>query len=274
MSSPVLLLFGSGANVGLSTARKFSSEGYKVAAVSRHPSDELKKVADLTIAADLSDPTSVEGVFEKTINELGHPHAVVYNGTSLFPLIVSPAPLAYDAHFVPASNPLSIPLAHFASNLAVNTTSAYAAACLSVKSFSTLPASASRTFMYTGNMQNTLLYPESHSLGVGKNASAYFIEMASHAYGPKGYKFYYVDERNEAGESVMGDIDGEAHGEVFLELSRMPEQGAWDWTFVKGKGYVRNKGVVDREVRVMGLEGVPEGGWTYKELLGMMAQKQ
>lgn len=79
-STPILLLFGSGRNTGLATAKKFASEGYKVAAVSRHPSEELKDVASVIIAADLNDPVQVGSVFNKVTKELGTPHVVIYNG--------------------------------------------------------------------------------------------------------------------------------------------------------------------------------------------------
>lgn len=83
MSSPkVLLIFGAGPNVGIATVKKYSSAGYKVAAVSRHPSEELKKAADLTVPVDLKDPTQIEPLFEKVTRELGPPHVVIYNGQS------------------------------------------------------------------------------------------------------------------------------------------------------------------------------------------------
>lgn len=49
--------------------------------------------------------------------------------------------------------------------------------------------------------------------------------------------FYYVDERTESGQPVMGKIDGEAHGEFVWSLAQQKEQGPWDATFVKGVGY-------------------------------------
>lgn len=81
MSSPkVIIIFGAGANVGLATARKFAEEGYKVAAVSRNPSEELKQIASLILPADLKDPSQVEAVFDKVTQQLGVPDVVVYNG--------------------------------------------------------------------------------------------------------------------------------------------------------------------------------------------------
>lgn len=79
-SSPVILIFGAGANTGLATAKKFAKEGYKVAGVSRNPSAELKAATDLLVSADLTAPETVEAAFEKVTKELGVPHVVVYSG--------------------------------------------------------------------------------------------------------------------------------------------------------------------------------------------------
>lgn len=83
MSSPVVLIFGAGANVGLSLARKFKQEGYKVAAVSRTIKDDLKKVADKTIASSVT-PERVTKIFEEVQKDLGPPNVVIYNGTISF----------------------------------------------------------------------------------------------------------------------------------------------------------------------------------------------
>lgn len=79
-SIKVALIFGAGANTGLTTVKKFASGGYRVAAVSRHPSEELEKYAQLVIRADVNDPTQIEDVFENVAEELGPPHVVIYNG--------------------------------------------------------------------------------------------------------------------------------------------------------------------------------------------------
>lgn len=84
-SSPVILIFGAGANTGLATAKKFAKEGYKVAAVSRNPSEELKAASDLIVPADLKDPKTVEAAFEDVTKKLGVPHVVVYSGECLRP---------------------------------------------------------------------------------------------------------------------------------------------------------------------------------------------
>ena len=136
-------------------------------------------------------------------------------------------------------------------------------------------------------MTNTQVFPEAHTLGIAKNATAYFIETAAEAYkraGRDDYRFYYVDERLENGESVMTDIDGGAHALEFWKLAHeLGAQSHWCWTFVKGdaaKGeagrYVRNRAAADREYRLLSdfgmpeLNNVPEGGLTYGEMIQMM----
>ncbi|ROW05820.1 hypothetical protein VMCG_05130 [Cytospora schulzeri] len=265
-SSPVLLLFGAGANTGVATAKKFAKEGYKVAAVTGHPTVELKETAHLILPAVWTDPSSIEEVFETVTKQLGTPHVVIYN--------------SYDGHIVPVDNPLTVSAARLTEVLAVSVVSAYTAARLAVKGWSTLPATASKVYLYTGNMQTTLLLPGAHPLGMGKNAAAYFIEVAASAYQKAGkdYRFYYVDERTPEGGSVLADIDGGAHALEFWKLAHKVEgQSHWCWTFFKGdvaKGeegtYFRARGAVDREYEAGGVPGLPEGGMAYRDLLESM----
>ena len=82
MRQPIVLVFGSGANVGLSIASKFKQEGYKVVAVSRTIKEELKEVADKTFASSLT-PEEVLRIYEEVEKDLGTPNVVIYNGRSL-----------------------------------------------------------------------------------------------------------------------------------------------------------------------------------------------
>jgi hypothetical protein len=84
--------------------------------------------------------------------------------------------------------PLSLPLADFIHDTNINTTSAFAAAQQAVLSFDQLPESASRTFIYTGNILNTTIMPPLLDLGVGKAATAHIIQSAASAYSNRGYK--------------------------------------------------------------------------------------
>lgn len=185
-----------------------------------------------------------------------------------------------------AADPITVSTARLTETLTVNTISPYAAARLAIKGWAALPASAAKAFFFVGNMTNTQVFPETHTLGIGKNATAYFIEVAAEAYkrAGKDYRFYYVDERLENDESVMIDIDGGAHALEFWKLAHEAGgQSHWCWTFVKGdaaKGeagrYVRNRAAADREYRLLSdfglpsLTDVPEGGLTYAEMFKQM----
>ena len=51
--------------------------------------------------------------------------------------------------------------------------------------------------------------------------------------------FYYIDERKEDGSPVGMAVSGQAHADAFFELASKEEQGPWQWTFVKDKGYIK-----------------------------------
>ncbi|KAL8787188.1 MAG: hypothetical protein Q9195_007879 [Heterodermia aff. obscurata] len=250
MPEPVVLIFGAGANVGLSIARKFKQEGYKVAAVSRTIKDDLKQIADKTIASSLT-PEEVEKIYSEVEKDLGSPNVVVYNAYSLSPAL--------------GTDPLSLSPVDFSKDLNVNATSAYAAASLAAASFAKVDPSL-KTFIYTGNMCSHIILPEGFSMGVGKNAMAYVIQTAAEVYGIKGkgskWFWYFADQRFEDGASVMSYVDGEAHAEYYWALVKGKEQGPWNSTFVKGKGYRRFEGELERGVKGMG------------ELLGMAEERK
>ena len=143
-------------------------------------------------------------------------------------------------------------MAEYAKDIAVNTTSVYAAASAALAGFRQLPDAAPKVFIYTGNMQSTLIVPEVVSLGAGKNASAYLMETAAAAYGTK-YHFYYADERLPDGRPLMAQLSGEAHAEFYYELATRKTQGPWDATFVRGVGYTKFAAGRDREVTPAGM---------------------
>jgi hypothetical protein len=150
-----------------------------------------------------------------------------------------------------AKDPLSVTLADFNRDLAVNTTSAFVAAQQAVLGFEQLPESASKTFIYTGNITNIKVIPQLLDSGVGKSGAAHIIQSAAAAYKERGFKyvtpypylsiteltksrFYYADERNADGSPAYGKVDGEAHGKHYLHLAEGKSQEAWLQTFVKG----------------------------------------
>lgn len=87
------------------------------------------------------------------------------------------------------ANPLSLPLSDFTRDLNVNTTSAFVAAQQATMGFAELPASSSKTFIYTGNMLNTTIIPPLLDLGVGKSATAHIIQTAAASYADRGFKY-------------------------------------------------------------------------------------
>jgi NAD(P)-dependent dehydrogenase (short-subunit alcohol dehydrogenase family) len=78
--SPVILILGSGPNVGHHVAGAFVAKGYKVALASRSVKEEDSNTDQVYISTDLSDPHSVKDIFSKVEASLGLPSVVVYNG--------------------------------------------------------------------------------------------------------------------------------------------------------------------------------------------------
>ncbi|KAF9778514.1 hypothetical protein IL306_003966 [Fusarium sp. DS 682] len=224
MSSPIALIFGAGAKVGKSVAQAFSAKGYRLALASRTQDPSTSTNKELHIPTDLSDTDSVIQAFTKVRSEFGHPHVVIYN--------------AY--HHDGPNNPndiFEVPLDSFKTSGTVNIFSAYAAAQEAVKGWKDFPASSSPTYIYTGNIMNEMRIPSLVSLGVGKAAAAWFIEVAAITYKDQGFKFYYADERKEDGSPMWNGATPEGHAQLYVDLADYKEQQAWQQTFVSGQGY-------------------------------------
>ena len=82
-TSPVILILGSGPNIGKHVAQAFAAKGYKIALASRKSKEEDNTADQVNISSDLSDPDSVIGVFSKVKALLGLPSVVVYNGKDI-----------------------------------------------------------------------------------------------------------------------------------------------------------------------------------------------
>ncbi|KAF7551806.1 hypothetical protein G7Z17_g4752 [Cylindrodendrum hubeiense] len=222
-AAPIVLILGAGPNIGQHVARAFVAKGYKAALVSRKLKEADSTSDQLNITGDLSDPNEVVRAFEKVKTVLGdHPSVVVHNVA------------AVTAN--PPNDPLALALTDFTRDFNINTTSAFVAAQQAALGFQKLPSSASKTFIYTGNILNTITMPPLLDLGVGKSATAHIIESAAAAYKDRGYKFYYADERKPDGSAIFA-VSGEAHAKFYVELSEGQSQGPWQQAFVKGVGY-------------------------------------
>lgn len=78
------------------------------------------------------------------------------------------------------SDPLStFNLDDYHTSLAINTTSPLLAAQHAIQGFKTLDASASKTFIFTGNILNLKVLPGMLTFGMTKEATAYWIRSAT-----------------------------------------------------------------------------------------------
>ncbi|KAL7906235.1 hypothetical protein GGI35DRAFT_459121 [Trichoderma velutinum] len=226
-SKGIALILGAGSNVGQALSSTFSQAGYKVALVSRS-AKESSSATEVSIAADLTNPDSIPPIFDSVRKSLGaDPNVVIYNAAALTP----PSD---------QTNPFTIDIAKFESDLRLMNTSAYVAAREAVAGFEKLDKSLPKSFIYTGNWLNavTMSSPIYTTLGSGKSAAASWIGAASVHYKEKGYGFYFADERTPEGKAVGGAISGPAHAEVYLQLADGKVDAPWHTTFVLGKGIV------------------------------------
>jgi hypothetical protein len=103
-------------------------------------------------------------------------------------VLLTPWHVVAAATFTPADDPFAITLEDFKRDQAVNLESCFVAAKEAVAGFKELPASASRTFVYTGNVLNVAMIPQFLSAGAGKAGGAYMMQTAADAYKEAGYK--------------------------------------------------------------------------------------
>lgn len=246
MAHQVLLFLGAGPNVGTASVRKFRSKGFKVAAVSRNPIDEVRQNADLVIAADFKDPTCIVEIFEQVEKQLGIPNVVIYNAYACLPLAGSYNP-----------NPLASSIPRLLYDLNINTVSPYAAAQEAVKGFLKLPPQIKKTFIFTGNKSNTAVSPPMMTFGMTKGASWYMIQTLLAAFKEDGFRFYYVDERTPEAKAMFY-LSGTAHANEFMDLAERNDQGPPMHTFIRGKGYMAFKGQENVNLPVMSLQQVAD----------------
>jgi hypothetical protein len=67
--------------------------------------------------------------------------------------------------------------------------SGYAALQEAVAGFRTLPENTLKTFIYTGNILNRVIYPTLIPFGAVKTAVAHMIEGASGVYAKEGFRY-------------------------------------------------------------------------------------
>ena len=87
MNGRVAAVLGVGPGLGAAVARRFAREGFAVALMARSeesvtgPREEIEGLGGtaLPVAADATDPASVQAAFERVRAELGDPEVLVYN---------------------------------------------------------------------------------------------------------------------------------------------------------------------------------------------------
>lgn len=86
-TAKVVLIVGSGPNIGLHTSRAFTAQGYKVALASRTAKPNANNPDATLFQVDLSDPSSIPELFKRVNEALGTPSVVIYNGTYNLPTL-------------------------------------------------------------------------------------------------------------------------------------------------------------------------------------------
>ncbi|KAL4925197.1 uncharacterized protein BDV17DRAFT_294750 [Aspergillus undulatus] len=160
----------------------------------------------LSLQADSANPSTIKTLFETVKSTLGaSPAVVVYNAASLT---------------LPPDESSILP---------------YVAAQLAVQRWSSLDKDVKKTFIYTGNILNTTVYPVGYALdlGVGKAGSAYWVGAADGAYEGRGYRAL----KTAAAREVVST--GPRTREFYAQLAEHEGDVPWFATFVKAKGYVK-----------------------------------
>ncbi|KAL4792957.1 hypothetical protein BDV19DRAFT_367374 [Aspergillus venezuelensis] len=232
MPQPIALIFGAGVRIGASVSSTFAAKGFSIATVSRTGTNAKTSEGYLSLKADFADPSSVPEIFSAVKKTFGAaPSVVVYNASAMS------VPPEEDSL-------LSVPSEKFIADLNVNTVTPYIVAQMAVREWASLSngdGDVKSTFIYTGNILNTTVWPTPVflDLGVGKSASAFWVGSADQNYADRGYRFFYVDERDEEGKPKVQGLDGPAHAEFFASLVDREDEVPWHATFVKNRGYVK-----------------------------------
>lgn len=107
MASNIALILGAGPNTGLATVKYLSERGFKTIAVSRSPSEEISKAADIAIKADFSNPSAIKPVFEEVKAKIGIPNLVIYNRSNLtIHFFILGADVAHSVHWSNQPRPI------------------------------------------------------------------------------------------------------------------------------------------------------------------------
>jgi NAD(P)-dependent dehydrogenase (short-subunit alcohol dehydrogenase family) len=101
-SKSVCVVTGVGPGTGLAVSRRFAEAGYAVAMMARSAEALAGFARDVpgthAVAADVSDPASVDAAFARVRRELGAPNVLVHNaGNAVFGSILDVKPESFEA---------------------------------------------------------------------------------------------------------------------------------------------------------------------------------
>ncbi|KAH8810948.1 short-chain dehydrogenase/reductase SDR [Xylogone sp. PMI_703] len=226
-SRPIVVIFGSGANIGAAVTKKFVEAGYRVCCVSRSapamPSDDGNV---LSVQADLSKPAEVPPVFQIIKSHWGSdafPHIIIWNA-------------GRRTSTPDKSNLFSVPTEDLITDFTIANAAPWAAANEAIKHWT---SNVRGVFIYNGNIMGKAVFPHPDytTLGVGKRAAAYWLDAADATYKQKGWRFYFADERTPEGRPVGSVPGAESHARMFLELAKgeKNEKLPWYLTFSQGE---------------------------------------
>ncbi|CRG90358.1 hypothetical protein PISL3812_07402 [Talaromyces islandicus] len=83
-TSPVILILGTGPNIGEAVARTFASKGYKAALAAGHSRGPDSTDNQLHITSDFANPDDAAHAFTRVKQVLGIPSVVVYNAARIY----------------------------------------------------------------------------------------------------------------------------------------------------------------------------------------------
>ncbi|KAH6971216.1 hypothetical protein BKA56DRAFT_495339, partial [Ilyonectria sp. MPI-CAGE-AT-0026] len=141
------------------------SQTFALALVAQSLKEADSTDKQLNITSDLANPDDVVNAFTKVKKSAGHSKCQISSASTL----------------TPANDTFALPLAAFDRDTAINVTNVCIAAQHATLGFSQLSDSASRTFIYTGNILNLTILPS-------------FLDQCMG-------KFYYGDEQKADGRA-------------------------------------------------------------------------
>ena len=169
-NAPVCAIVGAGPGNGAAFARRFATEGYRVALLARNGERLAELAASIqdsrAYACDVAEGESVRGAFEAIARELGEVEVLVFNAGKMV-----------------WGDPLKVSEADFEASWRVNAHGAFLTARAVLPS---MLAAGRGTILFVGATASRRGRPNTTAFAAGKSAQRSLAESLARAYGPKG----------------------------------------------------------------------------------------